>query len=467
MNKITIVGGGPAGTAAALRAAELGAEVTLLEARALGGTCVVDGCVPTRVLARAARMAREVRDAHLWGLEVGEVGVRWDRIMQRVDDTVRSVSAARASAGELAQAGVDVRVGHHARFVDAHTLEFGDDKVEADAILLCMGGSPRALPIPGAELATLPNEVLSWDTLPERVAVVGSGSTGAQLVTVFSSLGSQVTLLDVAPRILPHADGDVAATVEVAFRSQGITVTTGIDGLTAIERLEDAAATSADHGGGPLRLRYGSGGTETALEVDAVVLATGWPARTEGLGLDAAGIDHGPGRIPVDAYLRTSVPHIYAPGDANQRDMLVQSAAEEGEAAAVNAVLGPTRSTPHALLPWGGFTDPDTAGVGLTEEEASRHDDECITALVPLSGLERAIIDERTEGFLKLIADRRRSMVLGAHAAGESAVEVIHAVTTAMASGTDPATLARVQFAYPTYSAAIGAAAQELLREGS
>jgi len=459
VKKITIVGGGPAGTAAAQRAAELGADVTLLEARALGGTCVVDGCVPTRVLARAARMAREVRDAHLWGLEVGEVGVRWDRITQRVNETVNAVSAARASGTELSAAGVDVRVGHHARFVDAHTLEFGDDKVEADAVLLCMGGAARALPIPGAELATLPNEVLSWETLPERVAVVGSGSTGAQLVTVFSSLGSQVTLLDVAPRIMPHADADVAATVEVAFRSQGIAVTTGIDGLTAIERSE--------HDPGARRLRYTNGGQETTLEVDAVVLATGWPARTQGLGLDAAGVDHSPGRIPVDAYLRTSVPHIYAPGDANQRDMLVQSAAEEGEAAAVNAVLGPTRSTPHALLPWGGFTDPDTAGVGLTEEEATRHDDECITALVPLAGLERAIIDERTDGFLKLIADRRRSMVLGAHAAGESAVEVIHAVTTAMAAGADPATLARVQFAYPTYSAAIGAAAKELLSEGS
>ncbi len=453
MTSIAIVGGGPAGTAAALRAAELGADVTLLEARALGGTCVVDGCVPTRVFARAARMAREVRDAHLWGIEVGEVDIRWERITERVAETVAGVTAGRASAAELGGAGVDVRIGQPARFVDPHTLAVGNEHVEADAVLLCVGGAAQPLPIPGAELATLPTEVMAWGALPGRVAVVGSGSTGSQLVTVFASLGAEVLLLDVAPRILPHADADVAATLETAFRAQGVEVATGIDGLTSIEDV-----------GGRRLVHYRSEAQPISVEVDAVVLATGWPARTEGLGLDAAGIDHRRGRIPVDAYLRTNVPHVYAPGDANQRDMLVQSAAEEGETAAVNAVLGPVRSAPHALLPWGGFTDPDVAGVGLTEEEARRHDEHCVTALVPLAGLERAIIDERTDGFLKLIADRRRSLLLGAHAAGESAVEVIQAVTTAMAAGADPATLARVAFAYPTYSAAIGAAAKALLR---
>lgn len=453
MTSIAIVGGGPAGTAAAQRAAELGAEVTLIEARALGGTCVVDGCVPTRVLARAARMAREVRDAGLWGINTGPVQISWQRVTERVGETVAAVTAGRDSAERLTELGVDVRVGAPARFHDPHTLLVGDGRVEADRILLCIGGAARPLPIPGAELATLPTEIMAWPRLPQRVAVVGSGSTGSQLVTVFSSLGAHTTLLDVAPRILPHADADVAATLEAAFRSQGVTVVTGIDGLTGIDADGDRRQVRYEHDGQPM-----------CVEVDAVVLATGWPARTEGLGLDAAGVAHRPGRIPVDQHLRTNVPHIYAPGDANQRDMLVQSAAEEGDTAAVNAVLGPQRDSPHPLLPWGGFTDPDVAGVGLTEEEARRHDPQCVSALVPLTDVERAIIDERTEGFLKLITDRRRSLLLGAHAAGESAVEVIQAVTTAMAAGTDPATLARVEFAYPTYTAAVGQAARALLR---
>ena len=464
MSRVVVVGGGPAGVAGAARAAELGAEVVLVEAGdALGGTCVNDGCVPTRVLARTARMAREARDAHLWGLGVGEVTVDWGRITERVAATVEAVRDTKQSGAALADEGVKVRLGERARFLDAHTLQVGEERMEADAVLLCVGGSPRRMPFEGAELATLPDAVVAWPRLPERVAVVGSGSTGAQLVTVFASLGAEVTLLDVAPRILPHADAAVAATLSDAFARQGVRVLTGIDGITRIVGRAGGDGGEGRDGRG-LRLHHTVGGDAHHLDVDEVVLATGWPARTEGLGLDAAGIHHEPGRIPVDAYLRTNVPHVFAPGDANQRDMLVQSAVVEGTAAATNAVLGPTRSAPHALLPWGGFTDPDTAGVGLTGEQARERDPECVVATVPLTTSERAIIDERTDGFLKLIADRRRSMLLGAHAAGEAAVEIIQAVTTAMAAGTDPATLARVEFAYPTYSALIGAAASELVR---
>ena len=469
MSRVVVVGGGPAGVAGAARAAELGAEVELVETGdALGGTCVNDGCVPTRVLARTARMAREARDAHLWGLDVGQLTVDWSRITARVAETVDAVRDTKQSGAALTDDGVKVRLGERAGFLDAHTLQVGEERLEADAVLLCVGGAARRLPFEGADLATLPDAVVSWPQLPERVAVVGSGSTGAQLVTVFASLGVEVTLLDVAPRILPHADADVADTLAAAFRRQGVEVLTGIDGVDRIEVADrqggqpDRRQRRGDHGG--LRVHHTIGGEAHHLDVDEVVLATGWPARTEGLGLDAAGVRYEPGRIPVDAYLRTNVPHVFAPGDANQRDMLVQSAVVEGTAAATNAVLGPTRSAPHALLPWGGFTDPDTAGIGLTEGQARERDPGCIVATVPLATSERAIIDERTDGFLKLIADRRRSMLLGAHAAGEAAVEIIQAVTTAMAAGADPATLARVEFAYPTYSAIIGAAASELVR---
>jgi len=452
MSDMIVIGGGPAGIAGALRAAELGANVTLIEGRQLGGTCVNDGCVPTRVLARTARMAREAGDAHLWGIEVEGVTVDWKRITARVAETVTAVGATKGGGSELRDHGVEVRLGEFACFLDDHTLAVGDRSLRADTFLLCVGGAARRLPFDGAGLATLPNDVMRWPELPRRIAIVGSGSTGAQLATVFSSLGTQVTLLDVSPQIMPHADADIAMTLVAAFTAQGVNVITGIDGVRRL-------ATSD----GSLRLEYDAGGAPRFLDVDAVVLATGWPTRTDGLGLDAAGVEHTQGCIPVDSYLRTNVPHIFAPGDANQTSMLVQSASVEGVAAATNAVLGPTRSTPHALLPWGGFTDPDVAGVGLSEVDARSHDEHCVVATVPMASLERAIIDERRDGFLKLIADRRRSMLLGAHAAGESAVEIIQAVTTAMAAGADPATLARVEFAYPTYSAIIGSAATALM----
>ena len=194
-------------------------------------------------------------------------------------------------------------------------------------------------------------------------------------------------------------------------------------------------------------------------------MATGWPADVEGLGLEAAGIETVRSAIPVDQYFRSSIPHIFAVGDANGRDMLVQAAQFEGEAAAENAVLDANRRTPHHLLPAGGFTDPDYAGVGLTEAEARARDPKCIVAVVPYSELDRAVIDDRKRGFLKLIADRRRELILGAHAVGENAIEVVQSVTTAMAAGIDVATLAGVKFAYPTYSAIIGLAARKLLDE--
>lgn len=206
-----------------------------------------------------------------------------------------------------------------------------------------------------------------------------------QLVTVLRSFGVEVTLVDVAERILPTADHDVARVLLDAFRDQGVAVHTGT-GVAGITRVADG-----------LRLGLDADGTD-AVEVDQVVLAVGWPTRTEGLGLDAAGITHDPGRIAVDAHQRTNLPHVYAPGDANQEQMLVQSAESEGIAAATNAVLGPTRSSPHALLPWGGFTDPDIAGVGLTEEQARARDPECIVATVPFAEMERAVIDDRTSG---------------------------------------------------------------------
>jgi glutathione reductase (NADPH) len=195
-------------------------------------------------------------------------------------------------------------------------------------------------------------------------------------------------------------------------------------------------------------------------------MATGWPADVEDLGLENAGVEAMRSAIPADQYFRTVVPHIFAVGDANGRDMLVQAAQFEGEAAAENAVLGANRRTPHHLLPAGGFTDPDYAGVGLTEAEARDRDTSCVVATVPYANVDRAVIDDREIGFLKLIADRRRELILGAHAVGENAIEVIQSVTTAMAAGVDVSTLANVRFAYPTYSAVIGLAARALLAEG-
>jgi glutathione reductase (NADPH) len=452
---IAVIGAGPAGTAAALRAAELGAKVVVLEAGRVGGTCVNTGCVPTRVLAKTARLVREARSAGDYGIAVGPPTVDWGATVARVRERVDAVRSIKREAERFAEAGVVLVQEGRARFADDRTLVLDSGRrLTADSILVCVGGHSKRLPIPGADLATVPEDVLSLPALPKRVAVIGAGNTGAQLVTVFSSFGSEVTLLDVAPRVLMTSDASIAELVAGSLRDHGVDVRTGIETVERLDRTVDGSIT----------LTWREGETRSG-EYDAVIMATGWPADVEDLGLENAGIQIERSSIPADKYFRTAVPHIFAVGDANGRDMLVQAAQFEGEAAAENAVLGANRRTPHHLLPAGGFTDPDYAGVGLTEEEARSRDTHCVVATVRYRDLDRAVIDDRERGFLKLVADRRRELILGAHAVGENAVEVIQSVTTAMAAGIDVSTLAGVRFAYPTYSAVIGMAARALLTE--
>jgi pyruvate/2-oxoglutarate dehydrogenase complex dihydrolipoamide dehydrogenase (E3) component len=409
------------------------------------------------VLAKTARIMREMRTAGGYGIGVVDHGIDWPSTVERVRATVDRVRAIKSEPARFAEAGVELILEGRARFADASTLVLDSGRrVTADTIMVAVGGHSRRLPIPGAEFATVPEHVLDLPTLPARVAVIGAGNTGAQLVTVFSSFGSEVTLLDLAPRILMPSDAAISAAVAAAFTDQGVAVHTGIEGVTSITRAD---------GDGVLTLTWTAAGESVSGEFDAVIMATGWPADVDDLGLENAGIETSRSSIPVDQYFRSVVPHIFAVGDTTGKDMLVQAAQFEGEAAAENAVLGANRRTPHHLLPAGGFTDPDYAGVGLTEEQARERDPRCVVSTVPYSSLDRAVIDDREIGFLKLIADRRRELILGAHAVGENAIEVVQSVTTAMAAGIDVSTLANVRFAYPTYSAIIGLAARGLLAE--
>lgn len=449
---VLVIGGGPAGVAAATRAAELGARTAVVERSALGGTCVNSGCVPTRVLAKTARLFREVRTAYDYGIVVDEPSVDWDKTVQRVRATVARVLDAKGYGPTMDRLAIELIEGD-AELTGEHSVVVDGREITAASIILCIGGSGRRLPIEGAEHAVLPHEVLMLDKLPGSVAIIGGGHTGAQMTTIFDALGSDVLLLDLAPRILLTEDEDVAAAVAASFTGKGVQVETAIGGIDSISK-----------DGGGLTLTWQRDGEPQSRPVDAVIMAAGWPANLGGLGLEAAGVQTARSFIPVDDYLRSNVPHIFVAGDANGSSMLVQAAVSEGETAAENAVLGATRTTPHQLLPEGGFTDPDYAGVGLTEARARERDSECHAVTVPYAVVERPIIDDREQGFLKLVVDRRHELILGAHAVGENAVEVITAVASAMAAGTDLATLARVKFAYPTYSAVIGHAARAALR---
>ena len=267
-----------------------------------------------------------------------------------------------------------------------------------------------------------------------------------------NAFGAHVTLLETAPNILPPADADVARALRDGFERQGVRVVTGISGIEGIELEPD----------GLRRLTYLSQGVQYSIVVEAVILAVGWPAALEGLGLEQIGLETERGFIKINSFLQTNFEHIFVAGDANGLDMLVQGANFEAEVAAENAVRGAKLEFDRHSLPSGGFTDPDHAGVGVQEARARDEGIDCVVAVARYSDLERAIIDSRTAGFLKLIADSD-GRIIGANGTGENAVEVMQAVATAMAAQATAATLASVRFAYPTYTAIIGEAARKIL----
>lgn len=455
MFDVIVVGGGPAGVTAALRCRELGATVALVERGQLGGTCTNDGCVPTRVLAKAARLMRDTESFSAYGLTGERPTIDFAALLGRTRDIVYSIHEKKQLLEHLTDAGVTVLIGAgDAAFVDPHHLKLGNgDVLAGEKFILCVGGHARRLPFPGAELALTHSDVWSLQALPKRIAVVGAAATGCQLASIFNDFGSQVTLLEVAPRILPGEDEAVSEVMAAAFADDGIDVVEAIGGIDAIERAE-----------GGLTVRYRRDEDTHSLQVDAVVLAVGWPGNGDSLQLDNAKVRSERGYIQVDDSLATSAPHIFAAGDITGRMMLVQSASLDARIAADNAVRGTDATYQHRIVPHGGFTDPEYGSVGLTEKQA-REQEQVAVAVVRYDETDRAIIDGHTTGMCKLIVSRQSRTVLGAHVVGEQALEVIQLVAAGMASGMTVQQLADLELAYPTYAAIVGLAARRILRD--
>jgi pyruvate/2-oxoglutarate dehydrogenase complex dihydrolipoamide dehydrogenase (E3) component len=450
---LLVIGGGPAGVTAALQACELGAQVTLLEAGQIGGTSLNRGPAPVRTLARTARLARDWSSWATFGLDGPAPVPNLAAAVANSDRVARYAHDKKDLAGHLRRQGIDLvedlgPVG----FTGPHTVAASGGRTwSADRIILAVGGHAGRLPIPGADLALTYEDIPALTVLPGRAAVVGGADTGCQIASILEDLGATVSLFEAAPTLLPAADPSVSVELGAAFRAQGMNVHTG----TLVESLRTQ--------GDAVCIDYRSGPVAGQLVTDAVFFAVGWPANLGHLGLDVAGVHAEPGVIRVDDYLRTNVGHIFAAGDVNGRSMLVQTARMEGRIAAANAILGATRPATYDVVPSGSFTDPEYGRVGLTETQAARQHD-TVVGVARYDDLLRPIADGRSEGFCKLIADRRDHTILGAHVLGEYSAETVQTVAVCMVAGMTVERIAELQLAFPTFTEAVSMAAQKICR---
>jgi len=456
---IIVIGAGPAGVFAALRAADLGARTVLVTSEALGGMAANDGPVPVRTLAHAARLVRDARELQRYGIAGCEPTLDYTKLLDRVGQVVDEVSRNSALRPQLEKAGVAIfeNVGP-ARFSGPGEIVMAaGHNLRADRIILCTGGVSRRPTIPGIELTATHSDAWSLRSVPETMLVIGGGATGMQVASVFNAFGTHVTLFEVKNRVLVSEDEDFAAAVAHGFAQRGINI---VAGFGTIDRFASVADGVAMH--------YSKDGEKHVAVAGLVVAALGWVARTGGLNLSAATVETDDrGFVKVDQYLRTTAPGIYAAGDITGQRMLAPQAIHQGIVASENALADSQVPVPDSgVAPMGSFTDPEYAQVGMNERQAHQNYD-VVVAVEQFESLTRAIIDGQTDGFCKLVADRNSGKLLGCQVVGERAVDIVQLAAVAMAAGMKVNEFARIPFAFPTYASVLARASLKLVGEAS
>jgi dihydrolipoamide dehydrogenase len=451
--EVLVLGGGPAGVFAALRAADLGASTTLLTSGELGGMAATDGPVPVRTLAHAARMMRDVGQLGVYGIRTSEPALDYSTLLSRVSDVVSSVQSHSTLRSELERAGTVIHENAGpCRFLGSHTVETASgQKFPAEKIIICVGGKVRRLTVPGAEYVASHSDAWSLESVPRSMLVIGGGATGLQVASIFAAFGTRVELFESANRLLPKEDEDVGAAVAEGFRNRGIVIRQGFGLVNGFERA-----------GGGIRMHFSDAEGEHVAEAELAVSAVGWSVDAEQLALSAAGVETDDrGYIRVDEHGQTSAPGIYAAGDVTGVAMLAPQAMQQGYIAASAALGFPELATAKQIVPVGSFTDPEYARVGMTEGDA-RKSAYAISVSVPFGASTRPIIDGRTFGFCKLIADRSSRQILGCSVVGERAVDIVQVAAVAMAADMRVDRLAYFPLSFPTYAGVLSQAAARL-----
>jgi pyruvate/2-oxoglutarate dehydrogenase complex dihydrolipoamide dehydrogenase (E3) component/uncharacterized membrane protein YdjX (TVP38/TMEM64 family) len=438
---LVVIGGGSAGLVSAYIGAAVKAKVALIEKHRMGGDCLNTGCVPSKALIRSARLLADARDSGQFGIRGMHAEFDFAEVMERVQSVITKVEP-HDSPERYRGLGVDVIEGE-ARLVSPWEVEVDGRRISARSIIIATGARPLVPPIPGLDAVPFLTSDSLWELreLPKRLVVLGGGPIGCELAQCFTRFGSEVTVVEMAPRLLPREDADAAAALDEGLRAEGTTVAVAHKAL----RIEDGQLV-CEHGG-----------REVAISFDRLLVALGRKPNVEDFGLDELGVrltDRG--TVEADGMMRTNFPNILVAGDVTGPFQFTHVAAHQAWFASLNGLLAPFWSfkVDYRVIAWATFTDPEVARVGLSEDEALQRGIEVEVTRYGIDDLDRAIADGADHGFVKVLTRPGSDRILGASVVGAHAGELIHEFVLAMKHGLGLNKLLGTMHVYPTMSEA-------------
>ena len=424
---LAVIGAGWAGFNAALRAKAYGLKAVLIDKGELGGTCLNRGCIPTKALLQSAKAYALAKKSKIFGIETSAPQANFSEIQSRKNKIIQQLRQGM----EFMLKGIDF-ISAQAQFVSNTTLELGNRQISAKYVIIATGSKPlelKGLAFDAKKIISS-DEILNLDAVPDTLLIIGGGVIGCEFASLFSALGSQVSIVELTPQLLPGADKEIARKLETIFKKRGIKVATNTD------------AKNLD-----------------LAHYNLALLCVGRIPVTDNLGLQRLKVNTQKGRIITDAYLKTSVPNIYAAGDCASNVMLAHFAAYQGEIAARNIALpSHPRKSDDSNIPNCIFTEPEIGSIGLTEEEAAASGIDVKTDRFDFLGSGMARILDETEGLIKIISHKKTNEILGASIIGPRATELIGILTVAIQSRLEITHLEDTIFAHPTLSEGIASA---------
>src|SRR5437867_1303490 len=417
---VVVIGGGPGGYVAALRAAQLGAKTAIVEKDRMGGTCLVRGCIPTKALLQSSELYTLAKGGQPFGLVADNIGFDWPAAQKRkasvVDQLVKGVEGLLKAGGVTSYRGA-------ARLAGKGVVDVGGDQVQAKDIVIATGSAIARIPMPGAELTIDSDQILELREVPKRLAVIGGGVVGMEFAAMFAALGSKVTVLEMLPQVLAMVDADLVNVYTKHLAGLGGEVHT------------DTKVGKVVKGNGGLQVQFSSGGEGGAVEADQVLLAVGRVPYTDGLDAEKAGVKLDRRRVVGDQHLHTDADGVWAIGDVIGGIMLAHVASYEGVCAVENIAGHSQRVPDYHAAPNCVYTDPEIAHVGLGEKEAKEKGVAVKVGRFPFAASGRALTLGQSEGFAKVLSDPESGRLLGAHIIGPRATDLIAEATLAVQNG--------------------------------